>query len=86
MAKEQSIKNQISAMIAWALEAEKKEEQKDFEGARKLLKDIQVQARRMEWRGSKSGLKHLEKTDEVKKLKRKITEARAATGAFSVRI
>ena len=80
MVKEQSIKDQIRSMEGWAIKGLQKEEQEDYDGARKLLKLLQVQARKLERTSGKNGLKHLPKLEEVNILKMRVTESRAATG------
>lgn len=76
---EQSIQDQISGMYGWAIEVKKEFEQGHFEKAEELLKNINRQGRRLEWRSGARGLRHLPDMEEVEVLKKRITEARAAT-------
>ena len=76
--KEQSIKDQIAALEGWAIDAKEKADAGNYKEAEADFKNIDVQGRRLEWRGGKYGLKHLPDLAEVKELKKKITAARAA--------
>lgn len=78
MADEQSILEQIKAIEAWAIQAKQKVDSRKFDDAGKLCKTIEVQGRRLEWRSGESGLKHLPELEEVKTLRLKVSEARAA--------
>jgi len=75
---EESIKDIIAAMEGWAIKAKQKIASKNFNEAVKLLRNLNTQGRRLEWSGSKSGLKHLPKLKEVGILKQKISQSRAA--------
>ena len=75
---EESIKDIIAAMEGWAIKAKQKIASKNFNEAVKLLRNLNTQGRRLEWSGSKSGLKHLPKLKEVGILKQKISQFRAA--------
>jgi hypothetical protein len=78
MAEEKSIKDQIAAMEGWAIKAKQNADAGKYEETNELLRTINTQGRRLEWRGGTSGLKHLPDMEEVKVLKRKVSEARAA--------
>ncbi len=78
MPEEKSIQNQIAAMESWAIDTRNKIGAGNYNDAEADLKNINLQGRRLEWRRGKLGLKHLPDLDEVKKLKKKITSARAA--------
>ncbi len=80
MAEEESIQKQVAAMEKFALEAKKKVEQGEWEYKliEELLRDINNQGKKLEWRGGLTGLKHLPEMEEVEALRKNITEARAA--------
>ncbi|MBW2995664.1 pentapeptide repeat-containing protein [Candidatus Woesearchaeota archaeon] len=78
MAEEQTIKNEIAAMEGWAIDAKGKADSADYKGAISDLKKLNLQGRRLEWRGGKYGLKHLPDLAEVEQLKERIASARAA--------
>ena len=79
MPEEKSIQNQIAAMEGWAIDAKKKADSSNYKEAEDDLKNLNLQGRRLEWRGGKYGTRHLPDLEEVKELKAKITSARAAT-------
>ena len=63
-------------MEGWAIKTKQRADLGKYGEAGSLLKIIDLQGRRLEWRGG--GLKHLPELEEVKILKYKISEARAA--------
>ncbi len=75
---EESVENQIKAIEAWALEVntETQKNSPNMDNILQKLKQINVQGRKLEWRGK--GLKDLPKEDLTKQLKQKVTEIRAA--------
>ena len=75
---EESIKKQIAAMESWAIDARKKAESSNYKKTEDNLKEINIQGRRLEWRGGMAGLRHLPDIEEVKELKKRISSARAA--------
>ncbi len=79
MVDEQSILDQIKAMEGWAIQARQKIYSQKFSDVDHLLKLVDVQGRKLEWRSGVSGLKHLPELDDVKVLRTKITQARAAS-------
>ena len=79
MAEEKSIKDQIYEMYdVWAVAAQQEAGKGNYEKVKEELGKINLQGRKLEWRGGLSGLKHLPDMEEVKVLKNKVTEARAA--------
>lgn len=76
--KEQSIKNQIASMEAWAIDAKRKADSGNYKEAEENLNNINSQGRRLEWRGGMHGLRHLPDLAEVKELKTRISSGRAA--------
>ena len=75
MSTEQSLKDQIAALEGWAIKAKQQSDLGKYDEVVKLLKQINTQGRRLEWRG---GLRHLPKIKEVKALTMKISQVRAA--------
>ena len=75
---EESIKDIIAGMEGWSIQAKQKSDSKIFNEAVELLRNLNTQGRRLEWRGGKSWLKHLPKLKEVDILKQKISQSRAA--------
>src|SRR3989338_5821178 len=49
----------------------------NYDEAKKLLREINTQGRRLEWRGGKRGLKHLPEMSQIKVLKIKISQTRS---------
>lgn len=78
MAEEQSIKDQIAAMEGWAIKAKQNIDSGKYEEAEELLRTVNTQGRRLEWRGGERGLKHLPEMNSVNILKKKISQARSA--------
>ncbi len=76
--KEQSIKDRIASLEGWAIIAKQNVDAGKYEEANEPLRSINIEGRRVEWRGGNLGLRHLPKMEEVKVLKRKVSEARAA--------
>ncbi len=77
--KEQTIKDQIAAMEGWAIQAKKQMDALKYYEVMKLFKLINVQGRRLEWRG----LKQLPKMEESKMLKLKISQGQVSRGQIS---
>ena len=88
MQNDSSVKKSISAMYGWAIELQKsiaKNKNSNRENRNKfissssdLLRKIDRQGRKLEYRGRGRGLKGLPETDNIEELKEKITMARAA--------
>jgi hypothetical protein len=75
---EESISSQIAAMEGWAIQAQERIKGRDFKGAEEALKTLNIQGRRLEWRGGELGLRSLPKTPESTQIKTNISSARAA--------
>ncbi|MEK6899970.1 MAG: pentapeptide repeat-containing protein [Nanoarchaeota archaeon] len=75
---EGSIYNQIKAIEGWALNAYQESVKKvpNVDAILENLRKINLQARKLEWRGT--GLKNLPKGEAAEDLKKKITQLRAA--------
>ena len=69
MAEEQSLKDQIAAMESWSINIREFISFGNYDEAKKLLREINTQGRRLEWRGGKRGLKHLPEMSQIKVLK-----------------
>ncbi len=76
MAKEQLINDPITGMYSWAIKAKQNADLGKYAEAEKFLRNINTQGKRLEWRGWR--LRPSSETEEVKELKRRISEARAA--------
>ena len=79
MAEEQSLKDQIAAMESWSINIREFISFGNYDEAKKLLREINTQGRRLEWRGGKRGLKHLPEMSQIKVLKIKISQTRSAS-------
>lgn len=79
MAKEESVIDQIKAMEGWAIQAKQLADARKYDEAVKLLKEINTQGRKLEWRGGSRGLRQLPQMEETKQLQLKISQARSAT-------
>ncbi|HLD72740.1 MAG TPA: hypothetical protein VJA23_04080 [Candidatus Nanoarchaeia archaeon] len=78
MTKEQLVNDQISAMYGWAIKAKQNADSGKYTDAEAFLRNINVQGRRLEWRGWRWRLRSSPEVDEVKKIKMRISEVRAA--------
>jgi hypothetical protein len=75
--KEGTIKNVVGALYGWSIEAKESFDSGDYKKVRDILGSLNKEAERLEWSRSKHGLKRLPNLEEVKTLKKKISEARA---------
>lgn len=68
----------IAGMEGWAIKVKKAVDSGKYEGAEELLRTINRQGRRVEWRKLPNGIRNLPDLKEVKELKSNIASARAA--------
>jgi len=78
MVREQTIIGEISVLVKFSKEAKKTIDGNNYNETIKQLKVVNVQGRRLQWRGGRLGLNHLPEMKEVKALKEKISVVRAA--------
>lgn len=81
MSNDMSVKEQVAAMESWAIDVKNSLSSENYTEGLGLLRNINSQGRKLEWRYCPRGIKNYPKLKEVEILKTKISQTRAAAQA-----